>query len=70
MSRKVHALNRDAAEKTTCGPAQLDKMLTKARTAMGWLREGSSVPQQQAIRDFSRSRAKALKDIKANLPMR
>ncbi|MGW4491253.1 RNA-guided endonuclease InsQ/TnpB family protein [Streptomyces sp. NPDC004376] len=70
MSRKVHALNRDAAKKTTCGPAQLDKMLTEARTAMGWLREGSSVPQQQAIRDFGRSRAKALKDIKAKLPMR
>ncbi|MGW4302905.1 RNA-guided endonuclease InsQ/TnpB family protein [Streptomyces sp. NPDC004646] len=70
MSRKVHALNRDAAKKTTCGPAQLDKMLTEARTAMGWLREGSSVPQQQAIRDFGRSRAKALKDIKARLPMR
>ncbi|MEU6243084.1 transposase [Streptomyces sp. NPDC047024] len=70
MSRKVHALNRDAAEKTTCGPAQLDKMLTEARTAMGWLREGASVPQQQTIRDFGKSRAKALKDIKAGLPMR
>jgi putative transposase len=70
MSRKVHILNRDAAEKTTCGPAQLDKMLTEARTAMGWLREGSSVPQQQTIRDFGKSRSKALKDIKAKLPMR
>ncbi|MBW1603230.1 transposase [Streptomyces sp. JJ66] len=70
MSRKVHHLNRDAAEKTTCGPAQLDKMLTEARTAMGWLREGASVPQQQAIRDFAKSRAKALKDIKAKLPVR
>jgi putative transposase len=70
MSRKVHILNRDAAEKTTCGPAQLDKMLTEARTAMGWLREGSSVPQQQTIRDFGESRSKALEDIKAKLPMR
>ena len=69
MSRKVHHLNRDAAEKTTCGPAQLDKMLTEARTAMAWLREGASVPQQQTIRDFAKSRAKALKDIKARLPM-
>ncbi|MEU4152304.1 transposase [Streptomyces sp. NPDC026659] len=69
-SRKVHALNRDAAEKTTCGPAQLDKMLTEARAVMGWLREGSSVPQQQTIRDFGTSRAKALKDVKAKLPMR
>ncbi|MEU0579487.1 transposase [Streptomyces griseoincarnatus] len=70
MSRKVHAANRDAAEKTTCGPAQLDKMLTEARNAMGWLREGSSVPQQQTIRDFAKSRAKALKDIKAKQPLR
>ena len=70
MSRKVHGLNRDTVEKTTCGPAQLDKLLTEARTAMGWLREGSSVPQQQTIRDFGKSRAKALKDIKAKLPMR
>ncbi|MEW2129547.1 transposase [Streptomyces sp. NPDC005435] len=70
MSRKVHALNRDAAEKTTCGPAQLDMMLTEARAAMGWLREGSSVPQQQTVRDFGKSRAKALKDVKTRLPMR
>lgn len=70
MSRKVHALNRDAAVKTTCGPAQLDKMLTEARTAMAWLGEGASVPQQQTIRDFAKSRAKAMKDIKAGLSMR
>nr|WP_079056734.1 RNA-guided endonuclease TnpB family protein [Streptomyces niveiscabiei] len=70
MSRKVHGLNKDVAGKVTCGPAQLDRMLTEARTAMGWLREGSSVPQQQIIRDFGTSRAKALKDIKAGLPMR
>ncbi|MFM9611707.1 RNA-guided endonuclease InsQ/TnpB family protein [Streptomyces niveiscabiei] len=70
MSRKVHGLNKDVADKVTCGPAQLDRMLTEARTAMGWLREGSSVPQQQIIRDFGTSRAKALKDIKAGLPMR
>lgn len=70
MSRKVHHLNQTAAEKkTTCGPAQLDKMLTDARTAMRWLREGASVPQQQTIRDFAKSRAKAIKDIKAGLPM-
>jgi putative transposase len=70
MSRKVHAANRDAARKTTCGPAQLDKMLTEARNALTWLREGASVPQQQTIRDFAKSRAKAMKDIKAGLPMR
>ncbi|MET8102674.1 transposase [Streptomyces sp. NPDC005236] len=73
MSRKVNDLNKRLpgdADKVTCGPAQLDKLLTEARTAMGWLREGSSVPQQQTIRDFGKSRAKALKDIKAKLPMR
>jgi putative transposase len=70
MSGKVHTHNKTADEKTTCGPAQLDKMLTGARTAVGWLREGASVPQQQTIRDFGKSRAKALKDIKAKPPMR
>ncbi|MFZ3493887.1 RNA-guided endonuclease InsQ/TnpB family protein [Streptomyces sp. 5.8] len=70
MSRKVHARNKTAGEKVTCGPSQLDKLLTGARRSMAWLREGGSVPQQQIIRDFAKSRAKALKDIKARLPIR
>ncbi|MGW3297215.1 RNA-guided endonuclease InsQ/TnpB family protein [Streptomyces xiamenensis] len=53
-----------------CGPGELDKMLTRARSASPWLRAGSSVPQQQIIRDFATSRAKALKDIRAGLPQR
>ncbi|WP_330299214.1 RNA-guided endonuclease InsQ/TnpB family protein [Streptomyces sp. NBC_00503] len=57
-------------EDEKCGPARLDKMLTGARTANAWLREGSSVPQQQLVRDFGKSRTKALKDIKARLPVR
>ncbi|MEV8540812.1 transposase [Streptomyces sp. NPDC051572] len=61
-SKKAHA------DEEKCGPARLDKMLTEARTANVWLREGSSVPQQQTIRDFAKSRTKALKDIKARLP--
>jgi putative transposase len=61
-SKKAHA------ESEKCGPARLDKMLTEARTANAWLRAGSSVPQQQIIRDFAKSRAKALKDVKARLP--
>ncbi|MFI6002839.1 RNA-guided endonuclease InsQ/TnpB family protein [Streptomyces sp. NPDC051366] len=61
---------KDADQKVTCGPAQLDKMLTTARRSMAWLREGASVPQQQTIRDFAKSRAKAVKDIKAKLPKR
>jgi putative transposase len=56
------------AEDEKCGPARLDRMLTEARTMNAWLREGSSVPQQQIIRDFAKSRAKALKDIKNRLP--
>lgn len=41
MSHKVHRLNRGAEEKVTCGPAQLDRMLTEARQSMAWLREGA-----------------------------
>jgi putative transposase len=67
---RVHGLNQTAGQKATCGPAQLDRMLTQARRSMAWLREGSSVPQQQVIRDFAKSRTKALKDIAARLPMR
>ncbi|MEU9442489.1 transposase [Streptomyces sp. NPDC048304] len=69
-SKAVHLHNRVSGEQRTCGPAQLDKMLTEARKAVPWLREGSSVPQQQIIRDFGKSRAKAQKDIKdRRLPM-
>ncbi|MBL1077125.1 transposase [Nocardia sp. 2] len=46
------------------GAALLDKRLTGWRAERDWLREGASVPQQQIIRDFGRSRAKALKDLK------
>jgi putative transposase len=53
-----------------CGPARLDKMLTEARAGTPWLARGSSVPQQQLIRDFGKCRAKALKDIKDRLPQR
>ncbi|MFF4237854.1 RNA-guided endonuclease InsQ/TnpB family protein [Actinomadura geliboluensis] len=52
------------------GPAALDRMLTGWRAGRGWLRAGASVPQQQIIRDFGRSRAKAVKDIKERLPVR
>ncbi|MFI0350195.1 RNA-guided endonuclease InsQ/TnpB family protein [Actinomadura sp. 9N407] len=58
------------AEGEECGPARLDKMLTQARAVNAWLRAGSSVTQQQVIRDFARSRAKACKDIKAGSPQR
>lgn len=45
-------------------------MLTGARAVTPWLAEGASVPQQQVVRDYGKSRAKALKDIKDRLPMR
>ncbi|MFC4464369.1 RNA-guided endonuclease InsQ/TnpB family protein [Streptomyces xiangluensis] len=66
-SKQVHARNQNrpkGADKQTCGTAQLDKMLTEARARTPWLREGSSVPQQQLIRDFGKSKAKAQKDIR------
>ncbi|MFF7350264.1 RNA-guided endonuclease InsQ/TnpB family protein [Streptomyces antimycoticus] len=69
-SRQVHVHNRQHPEnKQTCGPAQLDKMLTEARAKTPWLREGASVPQQQTIRDFAKARSKALKDIEKRLPV-
>ncbi|MEU1408568.1 transposase, partial [Streptomyces sp. NPDC005728] len=61
-SKKAHA----KGEKL--GPAGLDRMLTEARRVTPWLRDGSSVPQQQLVRDFGKSRAKALKDIKDRVP--
>ncbi|MFD7155090.1 RNA-guided endonuclease InsQ/TnpB family protein [Kribbella sp. NPDC059898] len=70
-SRQIHRHNRAApGHKLTCGPAQLDRMLTEARARAPWLRAGASVPQQQTIRDFAKSRTKALKDIKDGLPVR
>ncbi|MGX1564930.1 RNA-guided endonuclease InsQ/TnpB family protein [Streptomyces sp. NPDC055506] len=69
-SKAVHLLNMASGRKQTCGPAQLDKMLTEARRTTPWLREGSSVVQQQVIRDFGRARAKAHKDITERLPVR
>ncbi|AXL87836.1 transposase [Streptomyces sp. CB09001] len=68
-SRAVHLHNRASGERVTCGPAQLDRMLTEARSRTPWLREGSCVPQQQIIRDFGRSRARAQRDISERLPV-
>ncbi|MFE7211181.1 RNA-guided endonuclease InsQ/TnpB family protein [Streptomyces sp. NPDC057611] len=63
-SRKAHA------EGEGCGPARLDRMLTRARAVTPWLAAGSCVPQQQIIRDFAASRTKALRGIKDRLPVR
>ncbi|TCC34222.1 RNA-guided endonuclease InsQ/TnpB family protein [Kribbella speibonae] len=52
------------------GPATLDKMCTGWRATREWLRAGASMPQRQIIRDFGKSRAKAIKDIAEKIPMR
>lgn len=44
-SKAVHAHNKAHPEdKQTCGPGQLDRMLTETRRVTPWLREGASVP--------------------------
>ncbi|MFJ9542143.1 RNA-guided endonuclease InsQ/TnpB family protein [Streptomyces sp. NPDC101225] len=66
-SKAAHLNINSDGEKATCGAAELDKMLTRARKTTSWLAQGASVPQQQVIRDFAKSRAKALKDIRNGL---
>ncbi|MCX4856494.1 transposase [Streptomyces canus] len=68
-SKAVHRHNKATGQNATCGPAQLDRLLTEARARTPWLRQGSSVCQQQTIRDFGRSCAKAHKDIRERLAM-
>lgn len=63
-STAAHRESMATGVKVECGPAQLDKRLTGWRGEHDWLAEGSSVAQQQTIRDFGRARAKALKDRK------
>ncbi|MEV0234423.1 hypothetical protein [Nonomuraea sp. NPDC050786] len=44
-SQQTYLHNKaDPGDKRTCGPAQLDKMLTEARRITPWLRAGSCVP--------------------------
>lgn len=70
-SNVAHRESLQAGVNVECGPAQLDKRLTGWRGEHEWLAAGSSVAQQQTIRDFGRARAKALKDRKErNLPVR
>lgn len=68
---RVSSTSREAYKAgEDCGPAGLDRILTGWRAGHAWLGAGGSVPQQQAVRDFAASRAKALKDVKARLPAR
>jgi putative transposase len=63
-SNAAHRESVATGVRTECGPAQLDKRLTGWRCERVWLSDGSSVAQQQTIRDFGRARTKALKDCK------
>lgn len=70
QSKSRRATNPDA----TFGYADQDKFLTHLRATtthdeVAWLAAGSSVAQQQTVRDFAAARTKALKDRKARLPM-
>ena len=59
----------------TFGYKDQDKLLTSLRQTtvneegLAWLKEGSSVAQQQIVRDFSAARSKALMDRKNKVPM-
>jgi putative transposase len=61
-SNRAHGESMATGVKVECGPAHLDRQLTSWRGQHDWLAQGSSVTQQQTIRDFGRARAKALKD--------
>lgn len=56
------------AEPVTFGPAQADKLLSHLRATKvdadgtKWLAKGSSVAQQQTVRDFAAARSKAIAD--------
>ncbi|MCV7174492.1 RNA-guided endonuclease InsQ/TnpB family protein [Mycolicibacterium sphagni] len=63
-SDAAHRTSITTGVKLECGPAQLDKLLTGWRAEHQWLSDGSSVAQQQTIRDFGRARTKALSDRK------
>lgn len=51
-----------------CGLTQLGKALTKWRSENEWLRSGSQDAQQQMVREFTKTRSKAMSDIKNKFP--
>lgn len=71
----AYSIAAAGSEPLTFGPADADKFLTRLRATVKntegeyWLAEGSSVAQQQVVRDFSRARSAALADIAARKPM-
>lgn len=69
-----HTIALAGAEPVTFGAAQADRFLTRLRAnttdqdGVKWLAAGASVAQQQTVRDFAGSRAKALADIMNKKP--
>jgi putative transposase len=62
-SKRAHKVGAE------CGLKQLGKQLTRWRDSQEWLMAGGQVAQQQTVRDFTKSRSKAMKDIRERLPM-
>jgi transposase len=57
----VEQFNWGQSGRSAPGSAQRQRQLAEARQAFGWLREGSSSVQQQALRDFDRAVAEFFK---------
>lgn len=66
---------RESNPDETFGYSEQDKQLTHLRATVrddegvAWLAQGSSVAQQQTVRDFAASRSKALMDRKNRIPV-
>ncbi len=71
LVNEVSRANGYTADKdlVTFGYKSQDAQLTRWRRQRPWLAEGSSVAQQQMVRDFDAARAKALKDRKNKIPV-
>lgn len=54
---------------TECGLKHLGGRLTGWRQNQDWLKTGAQVAQQQTVRDFTKSRSKAMKDVRERLPV-
>lgn len=50
------------------GSKGLEKLLSRARSEMAWLREGASMPQQQTIRDYRKALSRSFKVAGAGRP--
>jgi putative transposase len=62
-SKRAHKVGAE------CGLKHLGKQLTRWRDSQEWLKAGAQVAQQQTVRDFTKSRSRAMKDIRERLPV-